>query len=80
MLHPFLPMADSPESYYHYFPTWEEWAITIGSLAGALLLITLMARIFPVVPVQETIKEKQIEPLKENFKKTVQREIESTAI
>ena len=57
LLHPFLPMHDVPESYHHYFPSWEEWAITMGSLAGTLLIITILARIFPIIPIQETINE-----------------------
>ena len=57
LLHPFLPMHDVPKSYMHYFPTWEEWAIAGGSLAGALLVITFFARIFPIVPIHETIIE-----------------------
>ncbi len=57
LLHPFLPMRDVPESYKHYFPSWEEWAIAFGSLAGVLLIITLFARIFPIIPIQETITE-----------------------
>ena len=58
MLHPFLPMHDVPDSYTHYFPTWQEWAIALGSLAGAMLVITLLTRIFPIVPIQETIDER----------------------
>jgi molybdopterin-containing oxidoreductase family membrane subunit len=50
-------MTDVPESYKHYFPSWEEWAIAMGSLAGMLLIITLFARIFPIIPIQETISE-----------------------
>jgi molybdopterin-containing oxidoreductase family membrane subunit len=50
-------MHDVPESYKHYFPSWEEWAIAMGSLAGMLLIITLFARIFPIIPIQETISE-----------------------
>ena len=57
LLHPFLPMRDVPESYHHYFPSWEEWAIAMGSLAGALLVITFFARIYPIIPIQETITE-----------------------
>jgi molybdopterin-containing oxidoreductase family membrane subunit len=57
LLHPFLPMRDVPESYHHYFPSWEEWAIAMGSLAGALLVITFFARIYPIIPIQETISE-----------------------
>ncbi len=60
MLSPFLPMYDVPESYMHYWPTWEEWSITIGSLAGALLIITIFARLFPIVPIHETIAETEI--------------------
>ena len=50
-------MQDVPDAYRHYFPSWEEWAIAMGSLAGALLIITLFARIFPIIPIQETITE-----------------------
>ena len=57
LLHPFLPMHDAPVSYQHYFPSWEEWAIAMGSLAGALLVITFFARIFPIIPIHETITE-----------------------
>jgi molybdopterin-containing oxidoreductase family membrane subunit len=59
MLSPFLPMYDVPESYMHYRPTWEEWSITIGSLAGALLIITIFVRLFPIIPIHETIEEKE---------------------
>lgn len=64
LLHPFLPMQDVPQSYHSYFPSWEEWAIAIGSLAGALLVITFFARIYPIIPIQETITEN--ETVKEN--------------
>ena len=57
LLHPFLPMADVPESYKTYFPSWEEWAIAMGSLSGALLIITLFARLFPIIPIHETVIE-----------------------
>ncbi len=57
LLHPFLPMHDVPSDYLRYFPSWEEWAIAIGSLAGMLLIVTLFARIIPIIPIQETITE-----------------------
>lgn len=59
LLHPFLPMTDVPESYKHYFPSTEEIFIALGSLAGALLLITFFARIFPIIPIHETITENE---------------------
>ena len=61
LLHPFLPMQDVPVSYKHYFPSWEEWAIAMGSLAATLLIITLFARIYPIIPIEETIMEKNEE-------------------
>jgi Ni/Fe-hydrogenase subunit HybB-like protein len=57
LLHPFLPMSNVPVSFRHYFPSWEEWAIAMGSLAGALLVITFFARVFPIIPIHETIVE-----------------------
>src|SRR5687768_4630015 len=57
LLHPFLPMQDVPERFKHYFPSWEEWSIAVGSLAGALLIITFFVRIFPIIPIHETITE-----------------------
>lgn len=57
LLHPFLPMYNVPENYHHYYPSWEEWAIALGSLAGALLVITFFVRVFPIVPIHETITE-----------------------
>lgn len=59
LLSPFLPMYDVPDSYTHYFPTWEEWAITVGTLAGALLIITMFVRYFPIIPIHETMEEKE---------------------
>jgi molybdopterin-containing oxidoreductase family membrane subunit len=57
MLHPFLPMQDVPAYQYNYFPSMLEWAVAMGSLAGMLLIITIFARIFPIIPIQETITE-----------------------
>lgn len=57
LLHPLLPMHDVPASYHHYFPSWEEWAISGGSLAGALLIITFFARVFPVISIYKTLTD-----------------------
>jgi molybdopterin-containing oxidoreductase family membrane subunit len=56
--HPYLPIQDVAESYRHYVPSWEEWAITFASFAGVLLMITIFIRLFPIIPIWETIKEK----------------------
>lgn len=60
MLHPFLPLQQIPESAKHYFPTLAEWSITTASLAGALLLITLFVRYFPIISIWEVAEERGI--------------------
>jgi molybdopterin-containing oxidoreductase family membrane subunit len=60
LLHPFLPIQNVPEEWTQYYPTWEEWSIAMATLAAALLIITLLVRIFPVIPIYETAKEKRI--------------------
>jgi molybdopterin-containing oxidoreductase family membrane subunit len=57
LLQPFLPKYDAPARYSHYFPSWEEWAITAGSLAGVLLIITFFARVFPIISIYKTITD-----------------------
>lgn len=51
--HPYLPIQDVEESYLHYVPTWEEWAITAASFASMLFIITVLVKLFPAVPVNE---------------------------
>jgi len=58
--HPYLPIQDVDESYRHYIPTWEEWAITCASFAMVLLIITFLLRVLPVIPIWET--KKGVEP------------------
>ncbi|HEY5368471.1 MAG TPA: NrfD/PsrC family molybdoenzyme membrane anchor subunit [Hanamia sp.] len=58
MLHPLLPKYNSPLRFNHYFPSWEEWAITIGSMAGVLLIITLLTRMFPIISIYKTLEDK----------------------
>jgi molybdopterin-containing oxidoreductase family membrane subunit len=58
LLHPFLPKYDSPARFNHYFPSWEEWAISIGSMAGVLLIITFLVRIFPVISIYKILEDK----------------------
>jgi Ni/Fe-hydrogenase subunit HybB-like protein len=60
LLHPFIPMQHVPESWKHYVPTWQEWSITGASLAGALLVITIFVRLFPIIPIWEIAEEKNI--------------------
>lgn len=63
--HPYLPIQDVDESYLHYNPTWDEWLITFGSFAWLLLIITLLIKLFPVLPVrgpEESVSKADDEP------------------
>ena len=60
LLHPFLPVQGVPESWRHYFPSFHEWTITIATLAMALLIITVLVRYLPVIPIQRTADEQSL--------------------
>lgn len=68
LLHPFLPIQGVPESWHHYFPSIHEWLITIATLAMALLIITLLVRFLPVIPIQRTADEQEELELNKNTK------------
>ena len=51
--HPYLPIQGVDESYLHYVPTYDEWAITFASFAWLLLIITVLIKLFPVLPIQD---------------------------
>jgi molybdopterin-containing oxidoreductase family membrane subunit len=59
LLNPFLPIQGVPESWRHYYPSTHEWLITFGTLAMALLIITILVRYLPVVPIQRTADEQE---------------------
>jgi Ni/Fe-hydrogenase subunit HybB-like protein len=61
LLHPFLPVQGVPETWHDYYPTWMEWAITFATLASALLIMTILIRILPIVPIHETAEERGYE-------------------
>ncbi|HRI58655.1 MAG TPA: polysulfide reductase NrfD [Saprospiraceae bacterium] len=54
--HPYIPMTRVPESWQHYIPTFKEWWITGSTLAGALLIVALLSRLIPIIPVTEAIE------------------------
>ena len=60
LLEPFLPIQGVPESWRSYFPSAHEWIITIATLAMALLIITLLVRFLPAVPIQRTDDEQEM--------------------
>jgi len=62
--HPFLPMQHVPENFMVYTPTLIETAITLASMILVLIIITVISKFFPVIPVCETAKEHGVENLK----------------
>jgi molybdopterin-containing oxidoreductase family membrane subunit len=67
--HPYIPIQRVPEDWMHYFPTFQEWYITLGTVTGALLIITIFVRLFPIVPMLETAEEREQEMVKGNMVK-----------
>ena len=67
LLHPFLPIQGVPESWRHYFPSLHEWLITGATLAMALLIITLLFRYLPIIPIQRTAEENELLRNDKNF-------------
>jgi len=55
-LEPFLPIQNVPESWQHYSPTLAEIAITAASFILVVIIISVLAKTVPVVPIWE-IKE-----------------------
>ncbi|WP_372640099.1 NrfD/PsrC family molybdoenzyme membrane anchor subunit [Ancylomarina sp.] len=61
MLHPHLPIQNVPDHFKTYFPTSIEISVTVLSFALALLIITVLAKIFPVLPICEIADQKGID-------------------
>lgn len=59
--HPFLPVQNVPDHFKHYSPTSLEIMITIFSFMAALLIITILAKMFPVITIWEYAEEKGID-------------------
>lgn len=68
LLHPYLPIQGVPESWRGYFPSLHEWLITASNLAVALLIFTLLVRYLPVVAIQRTMDETELESEKSKKK------------
>jgi Ni/Fe-hydrogenase subunit HybB-like protein len=55
--HPFLPPQHVPAEFLIYKPTLIETGITMASFILVLLIITLLSKLFPVIPVWEMKEE-----------------------
>jgi len=55
--HPYMPIQNAPEKFMHYSPTTPEIAITAASFILFLIIVTVLSKLFPVVPVWEIKKD-----------------------
>jgi molybdopterin-containing oxidoreductase family membrane subunit len=51
--HPYLPMQHVPGEWLVYKPTLIETAITIASILLVLIIVTVLSKLFPVIPIWE---------------------------
>ena len=61
MEHPFLPIQNVPEHFHHYSPTSIEIMIMLFSFFAALTIISVLAKLFPVVCIWEYAESKGID-------------------
>jgi len=59
--HPFLPVQNVPENFQNYSPTSIEIMITLFSFFAALLIISVLAKLFPVITIWEYAEEQGID-------------------
>ncbi len=60
LVHPHLPVQNVPEHFMVYSPNGFEWAITMGAISIALLIVTIIAKLVPIMPVWETALEQGV--------------------
>lgn len=59
MEHPFLPIQNVPLHFKVYTPTLTEVGVTIAPMLMVLLIVTLLSKVIPIIPIQETIEHTQ---------------------
>lgn len=59
-LNPFLPKQFVPHEWMVYQPTIIETAITMGTILLAVIIITLLVKLFPVIPIWEMAEEEHM--------------------
>lgn len=55
---PYLPIQHVPMNFKVYTPTLTEIGVTMVSFILVLIIITLLSKFFPIIPIYETAKEK----------------------
>jgi len=55
--HPNLPVQHVPIEWVVYKPTLIEIAVTMASIVLVLIIITILSKLFPVIPIWEMAEE-----------------------
>lgn len=55
--HPNLPIQNVPVEWVVYKPTLIETAVTVASIVLVLIIITILSKLFPVIPIWEMAEE-----------------------
>jgi len=58
MEHPFLPVQNVPINFKVYSPTLIEIGVTIAPMIMAVLIITILSKVIPVIPIHETLEHR----------------------
>jgi len=61
LIHAYLPMQNIPKEFHEYNPTGIEITITLGVIAIAVLIVSILAKLFPVIPIWEVAHEKGVD-------------------
>jgi molybdopterin-containing oxidoreductase family membrane subunit len=56
-----LPVQNVPENFHNYAPTSIELMITVFSFVSAFLIISVLAKLFPVITIWEYAEDQGID-------------------
>jgi molybdopterin-containing oxidoreductase family membrane subunit len=68
MEHPFLPVQHLPLEFAVYSPTLIEITITAGTLFLTLLIITVLSKFLPIIPIWEMTHHESGKPAEKGFR------------
>ncbi len=57
--HPYLPIQNVPQSFKFYTPTLVETLIVLAPFVLVLIIITILAKVIPIIPISEAIEHQE---------------------
>jgi len=61
LIHSYLPQQNYPANFHGYEPTGIELTITLGTIALAVLIVSILVKLFPVMSIWEIAHEKGVD-------------------